>query len=247
MIVISPAKRLSDKACDIVLNATTPAFNKEANLLASQLAKLDASDLTSLMGVSDSIAELNVQRFKSWGSSEKNEKRAIFQFEGDVFKHLDARNFNNSDIAYMNERLRILSGIYGLLRPSDEMNPYRLEMGTKYNFDGSENLYDFWGDKIANQIKLEANGNILFNLASEEYFSSIKKYTDPLKVIDFKFLSVSGGKERVIGVTAKRARGEMAKFLVENRIEDSDGIENFSSMGFKFKEFENNTFIFITS
>ncbi|GIS47299.1 MAG: hypothetical protein Ct9H90mP19_5360 [Gammaproteobacteria bacterium] len=147
----------------------------------------------------------------------------------------------------MNQRLRILSGIYGLLRPSDEMNPYRLEMGTQYNFGDTKNLYDFWGDKIAQQIKLETKGNILFNLASEEYFSSIKKYTEPLKVINFKFLSVSGGKERVIGVIAKRARGEMAKFLIQNRIENIKGIEDFSSMGFKFKNFEDNTFTFIAS
>ena len=165
MIVISPAKRLSNKACDIILNATTPAFDKEANLLAGQLAKLNATDLTKLMGVSDNIAALNVERFKSWGNSQTEEKRAIFQFEGDVFKHLDARNLNSDDIGYMNQRLRILSGIYGLLRPSDEMNPYRLEMGTQYNFGDTKNLYDFWGDKIAHQIKLETKGTILFNLA----------------------------------------------------------------------------------
>ena len=247
MIVISPAKRLSNKACDIILNATTPAFDKEANLLAGQLAKLDAAGLTKLMGVSDNIATLNVERFKSWGNSQTEEKRAIFQFEGDVFKHLDARNLNSEDIDYMNQRLRILSGIYGLLRPSDEMNPYRLEMGTQHNFGDTKNLYDFWGNKIAQQIKLEAKGNILFNLASEEYFSSIKKYTEPLKVINFKFLSVSGGKERVIGVIAKRARGEMARFLIQNRIENIKGIEDFSSMGFKFKDFEDNTFTFIAS
>ncbi|MBT09795.1 MAG: peroxide stress protein YaaA [Gammaproteobacteria bacterium] len=247
MIVISPAKRLSNKACKIVLNATTPTFDKEASLLANELAKLNAIELTELMGVSDNIAELNVERFKSWGNSPTEEKRAIFQFEGDVFKHLDARNFNDDDIGYMNQRLRILSGIYGLLKPSDEMNPYRLEMGTQYAFGDSKNLYDFWGDKIATQIKLETKGNILFNLASEEYFSSIKKHTEPLEVINFKFLSISGGKERVVGVTAKRARGEMAKFLIQNRIEDTTGIEKFSAMGFKFKNFENNTFIFAAS
>ena len=109
MIVISPAKRLSNKACDIILNATTPAFDEEAHILARQLAKLNVSDLANLMGVSDSIAELNVERFKSWGNQKKEEKRAIFQFEGDVFKHLDARNLDNDDIAYMNQRLRILS------------------------------------------------------------------------------------------------------------------------------------------
>ena len=247
MIVISPAKRLSSKACDIILNATSPVFDKEAKLSATNLAQLSKTDLINLMNVSDSIAELNADRFKNWGIKGLEEKRAIFQFEGDVFKHLDARNLNSDDIGYMNQRLRILSGIYGLLRPSDEMNPYRLEMGTQYNFGDTKNLYDFWGDKIAQQIKLETKGNILFNLASEEYFSSIKKYTEPLKVINFKFLSVSGGKERVIGVIAKRARGEMAKFLIQNRIENIKGIEDFSSMGFKFKNFEDNTFTFIAS
>ena len=127
------------------------------------------------------------------------------------------------------------------------MMPYRLEMGTKLKNEIGDNLYDFWGDKIAQQIKLETKSNILFNLASEEYFSSIKKYTEPLKVINFKFLSVSGGKERVIGVIAKRARGEMARFLIQNRIENIKGIQDFSSMGFKFKDFEDNTFTFIAS
>ena len=247
MIVISPAKRLSNKACEIILNATTPVFNKEANLLARELAKLNTTDIRNLMGVSESIAEINVERFKSWGNLIGEEKRAIFQFEGDVFKHLDARNLDDKDIEYMNKKLRILSGIYGVLRPSDEMNPYRLEMGTQYSVGKKKNLYEFWGDKIANHLKTEAKDNILFNLASEEYYSSIKKHTGKMKVINFKFLSISNNKERVVGVIAKRARGEMARFLIKNRLEDTKGIENFSSMGFKFKEFENNTFTFIAS
>ena len=131
MIVISPAKRLSSKACDIILNATSPVFDKEAKLLATNLAQLSKTDLINLMNVSDSIAELNADRFKNWGVNGLEEKSAIFQFEGDVFKHLDARNFEKDEINYMNQHLRILSGIYGVLRPSDEMNPYRLEMGTQ--------------------------------------------------------------------------------------------------------------------
>ena len=247
MIVISPAKRLSNKACNIILNATTPIFKKEANLLAAELAKLNASDIRSLMRVSESIAEINVERFKSWDNSTTEEKRAIFQFEGDVFKHLDAKNLDDKDIEYMNKKLRILSGIYGVLRPSDKMNPYRLEMGTQYSVDNKKNLYEFWGDKIANHLKTETKDNILFNLASEEYYSSIKKHTGTMKVINFKFLSISNNKERVVGVIAKRARGEMARFLIKNRLENTKGIESFSSMGFKFKEFENNTFTFVVS
>ena len=247
MIVISPAKRLSSKACDIILNATSPVFDKEAKLLATNLAQLSKTDLINLMNVSESIAELNADRFKNWGVNGLEEKRAIFQFEGDVFKHLDARNFEKDEINYMNQHLRILSGIYGVLRPSDEMNPYRLEMGTQYKIGNSNNLYEFWGDKIANQIKLEANEEIVFNLDSEEYFSSIKKFIDPSKVINFRFLSISGSKERVVGVIAKRARGEMAKFLIKNRIQSTDQIHEFSSMGFKFRSFENNTFTFAVS
>ena len=119
MIVISPAKRLSFSNCDIILNATTPAFDEEANLLAKQLEKLNVSDLANLMGVSDELQNVFVERFKSWGKQKKEEKRAIFQFEGDVFKHLDAIFLDNDDIAYMNQRLTILSVLYGLLRPSD--------------------------------------------------------------------------------------------------------------------------------
>ena len=247
MIVISPAKRLSENINDNTLASTTPYFKKEADSLAKELALLSSKQLSSLMNVSDGIAELNSKRYKNWNKNIGSEKRAIFQFEGDVFKHLNVKKFNEAQTDYMNKNLRILSGIYGLLRPSDEMSPYRLEMGTKHNFNGSKNLYEFWGDKIAKKINNELGRSLLFNLASEEYFSAISKYVDTEKTINFKFLSLSGGKEKVVGVIAKRARGEMAKFLIDNQIESTDGIEKFSCMGFKFKEFNNNCFTFVSS
>ena len=247
MIVISPAKRLSENINDNTLASTTPYFKKEADSLAKELALLSSKQLSSLMNVSDGIAELNSKRYKNWNKNLGSEKRAIFQFEGDVFKHLNATKFNEAQTDYMNKNLRILSGIYGLLRPSDEMSPYRLEMGTKHNFNGSKNLYEFWGDKIAKKINNELGGSLLFNLASEEYFSAISKYVDTEKTINFKFLSLSGGKEKVVGVIAKRARGEMARFLIDNQIESTDGIEKFSCMGFKFKEYKNNCFTFVSS
>ena len=247
MIVISPAKRLSENINDNTLALTTPYFKKEADSLAKELALLSSEQLSSLMNVSDGIAELNSKRYKNWNKNMGSEKRAIFQFEGDVFKHLNATKFNEAQTDYMNKNLRILSGIYGLLRPSDEMSPYRLEMGTKHNFNGSKNLYEFWGDKIAKKINNELGGSLLFNLASEEYFSAISRYVDTGKTINFKFLSLSGGKEKVVGVIAKRARGEMARFLIDNQIESTDGIEKFSCMGFKFKEFNNNCFTFVNS
>ena len=155
MIVISPAKRLANNISDSSLEATVPVFKKEADLLARELAKLSTEELSSMMKVSENIAELNAIRYRNWNKRNTEEKRAIFQFEGDVFKHLGAKDLSESQIQYMNDNLRILSGIYGLLKPSDEMNPYRLEMGTRHDFNGSASLYEFWGDKIAKELSEE--------------------------------------------------------------------------------------------
>ena len=247
MIVISPAKRLINKKANSSLSVTEPIFKSEANKLASELSKLNSNQLGELMGVSEAIAELNVERYKNWGKAQSSETRAIFQFEGDVFKNLNAREFTADEENYMNGNLRILSGIYGLLKPSDAMSPYRLEMGTKHQFGNDSSLYEFWGAKIAEALKVEIADGLLFNLASEEYFSSIKKYLDNGKVINFKFLSNVAGKERVVGVIAKRARGAMARFLITNRIKDPKSIHNFSELGFKFKDFKKNCFTFVSS
>ena len=247
MIVISPAKRLATNTSDSSLEATVPVFKKEAELLAGVLAKLSTEELRSMMKVSENIAELNAGRYRNWNKSNAEEKRAIFQFEGDVFKHLGAKDLSDNQIQYMNDNLRILSGIYGLLKPSDEMSPYRLEMGTRHDFYGSANLYEFWGDKIAKELLEELGSSYLFNLASEEYFSAISKFLNAEKVINFRFLTIASGKEKVVGVIAKRARGEMAKYLIQNKISTNEKIENFSAMGFQFKEFKNNCYTFTSS
>jgi cytoplasmic iron level regulating protein YaaA (DUF328/UPF0246 family) len=247
MIVISPAKRLAANKSDSLLEATIPVFKKEADHLAEQLAKLSTAELSSMMKVSESIAELNANRFRNWNKNDAVEKRAIFQFEGDVFKHLGAKDLNEDQIQYMNNNLRILSGIYGLLKPSDEMNPYRLEMGTRHNFSGSVSLYEFWGNKIAKELSDELGDAYLFNLASEEYFSSVSKFLNSEKIINFRFLTLSDGKAKVVGVIAKRARGEMAKYLIQNKVASNEGIEKFSALGFEFKEFKDNCYTFISS
>ena len=247
MILISPAKRLQTESFDASLSSTIPLFTKEADLIASKLSKLDISGLKSLMKVSDDIAKINADRYKNWNKPHLEEKRAIFLFEGDVFKNLNAKGMSKEDLNYMNEKLRILSGIYGILRPSDEINAYRLEMGTNFSVDSAGNLYEFWGDKVANAVNSDFPSENIFNLASEEYFSVVKKYVDPKKVIEFKFLSMSGGKERVIGVIAKRARGEMARFLIQNRVDSLEDIKKFKGLGFKLKNFEENTFYFSNS
>ena len=247
MILISPAKRLTDAINSSSLAITEPVFKTEAGILANELAQKSKAELGSMMKVSESIAELNATRFKNWNANSDSEKRAIFQFEGDVFKHLGVKDFSEEEILYLNNNLRILSGIYGLLKPSDNMNPYRLEMGTRDNFNGAASLYEFWGDKIAKKLMEELGESLLFNLASEEYFSSVSKFLNKDKVLNFKFLSVNNGKEKVVGVVAKRARGEMAKYLIQNRIKTTEGIEKFSAMGFKFKEFKNNCYNFVSS
>ena len=247
MIVISPAKRLAANKSDSLLEATIPVFKKEADHLAEQLAKLSTAELSSMMKVSESIAELNANRYRNWNKNDAVEKRAIFQFEGDVFKHLGAKDLNEDQIQYMNNNLRILSGIYGLLKPSDEMNPYRLEMGTRHNFSGSVSLYEFWGNKIAKELCDELGDAYLFNLASEEYFSSVSKFLNSEKIINFRFLTLSDGKAKVVGVIAKRARGEMAKYLIQNKVASNEGIEKFSALGFEFKEFKDNCYTFISS
>ncbi len=247
MIVISPAKRLATNKSDSLLEATIPVFKKEADHLAEQLAKLSTEELSSMMKVSESIAELNANRFRNWNKNDALEKRAIFQFEGDVFKHLGAKDLTEDQIQYMNNNLRILSGIYGLLKPSDEMNPYRLEMGTRHNFSGSVSLYEFWGNKIAKELSDELGDAYLFNLASEEYFSSVSKFLNSEKIINFRFLTLSNGKAKVVGVIAKRARGEMAKYLIQNKVTSNEGIERFSALGFEFKEFKDNCYTFISS
>tara|TARA_B100000965_G_C19170215_1_gene574220 strand:- start:170 stop:613 length:444 start_codon:yes stop_codon:yes gene_type:complete len=147
----------------------------------------------------------------------------------------------------MNNNLRILSGLYGLLKPSDEMNPYRLEMGTRHNFSGSVSLYEFWGNKIAKELSDELGDAYLFNLASEEYFSSVSRFLNSEKIINFRFLTLSDGKAKVVGVIAKRARGEMAKYLIQNKVASNEGIEKFSALGFEFKEFKDNCYTFISS
>ena len=247
MIVISPAKRLAANKSDSLLEATIPVFKKEADHLAEQLAKLSTAELSSMMKVSESIAELNANRYRNWNKNDAVEKRAIFQFEGDVFKHLGAKDLNKDQIHYMNNNLRILSGIYGLLKPSDEMNPYRLEMGTRHNFSGSVSLYEFWGNKIAKELLDELGNAYLFNLASEEYFSSVSKFLNSEKIINFRFLTLSNGKAKVVGVIAKRARGEMARYLIQNKVTANEGIEKFSALGFEFKEFKDNCYTFISS
>ena len=247
MIVISPAKRLAANKSDSLLEATIPVFKKEADQLAEQLAKLSTAELSSMMKVSESIAELNANRYRNWNKNDAVEKRAIFQFEGDVFKHLGAKDLNEDQIQYMNNNLRILSGIYGLLKPSDEMNPYRLEMGTRHNFSGSVSLYEFWGNKIAKELSDELGDAYLFNLASEEYFSSVSRFLNSEKIINFRFLTLSDGKAKVVGVIAKRARGEMAKYLIQNKATTNEGIEKFSALGFEFKEFKDNCYTFISS
>ena len=237
MIIISPAKKLDNTESDSFLEPTIPVFDNEARFLADQLSKLSTDDLKTLMGVSNNIVEVNVQRFRNWGNSCSGERRAIFQFKGDVFKHLNPRSLSQDDIDYMNNNLRILSGIYGILKPSDEMNPYRLEMGTRLNNKKGKNLYEFWGDSLSVAISQELKEHkdkTVINCASNEYFKSIYNSSLNANIITPEFKEIKNGKTRMISIFAKRARGMMARFIVENRIEAADRILDFNMAGYKY-------------
>tara|TARA_B100000963_G_scaffold192044_1_gene167130 strand:+ start:6584 stop:7330 length:747 start_codon:yes stop_codon:yes gene_type:complete len=245
MILISPAKRLSERAVERKLALTEPSFKSDADKLAKSLSKLSIKEVQNLMNVSEDIATLNHKRYNNWNLSNHSEKRAIFQFEGDVFKNLDVQSLNDDDLEYMNDNLRILSGIYGYLKPSDNMNPYRLEMGTKSLPDKISTLYEFWGDRVAKEVIKESGSKLIFNLASDEYFNVVKNYLINERVINFKFYTEKNNIRKVIGVIAKRVRGEMARFLILNRVKTLEPIKEFNSMGFNFEELVGNELVFV--
>ncbi|MCL4149121.1 UNVERIFIED_CONTAM: hypothetical protein GTU68_026174 [Idotea baltica] len=195
------------------------------------------------MDVSENISNLNVQRFKDWNSdfNTQNAKAALFAFKGDVYSGIQKDKYNDDDLAYAQNHLRILSGLYGALRPMDLIQPYRLEMKTKLNNPRGDNLYQFWGDKITQQLNESLEGQtekVLVNLASNEYFKSVKPKILDGKVLSVNFKETKDGKTRVIAIFAKKARGMMADFILRNRIEHIEDIKDFGAEGYKFNQKE---------
>ena len=241
-IIISPAKKLATD--NFIIKGTSNRFLEETNYLVKELCKYTLSDIKSLMKLSDNLALLNWQRFQDWNSDGVGQ--ALFMFKGDVYKGLKADTFTNTELEFAQENLRILSGLYGLLKPKDLIFPYRLEMGTKLKNKNGDNLYKFWGDRLHNTLlsDLEKEEEII-NLASEEYSKAIQidKFNNP--VITPVFKDFKNGKLKVISFFAKKARGEMVNFIVTNKINNSENLKSFSNLGYQFsEETEKGVFLF---
>lgn len=239
LITLSPSKGQDFTAAPLSKKYTKPADLKDSELLVKQLRKIKSKKLQELMAISENIAVLNVERYKTFTTpfTTKNARQAIFAFKGDVYGGFDLNSFNEEDYAYAQNHLRILSGLYGCLRPMDLIQPYRLEMKTKLKNDRGDNLYQFWGERITKSINKELKKQeeaVLINLASNEYFKSIKPKLLAGRLLNINFKETKNGKTRVVAIFAKRARGLMADYIIRNRIEKSEDLKQFKLSGYKF-------------
>jgi len=239
LIIVSPAKKL-----DFEIAAPTPKFTqltelKRSELLIKELKKCDAKKISALMNLSDNLTKLNMKRYKDFKTpfNLQNAKQAMFAFKGDTYVGLDAETMKANDIDYAQEHLRILSGLYGLISPLDLVQPYRLEMGTNFACAGSKNLYKFWGETITEKLNtLLKKEKILINLASKEYFSAINFKKLDAKIMTPAFKEKKGAEFKMVSFFAKKARGMMSRYIIDNRIEDPKDLLNFNIDGYQYNK-----------
>jgi cytoplasmic iron level regulating protein YaaA (DUF328/UPF0246 family) len=239
LLVISPAKTLDYETPLATSRFTQPAFIEHSKALVAVLRDYAPSQLSELMGISDKLAGLNAARFGSWSPTftPDNARPAILAFKGDVYTGLQAEDFSEADFDYAQQHLRMLSGLYGLLRPLDLMQPYRLEMGTALANPRGKDLYAFWGERISqwlNTALAEQGDEVLVNLASKEYFSAVKKSALAARIIDCEFRDQKNGEYKIISFHAKKARGLMARYVVTQRIDHPDGLKGFDEAGYRY-------------
>lgn len=239
LIVISPAKTLDLESPVPAAKATKPDFLQDAADLNEELRKLKAADLMKLQSISKDLAELNVVRNHEWALpfTRDNARPAIFTFSGDVYTGLQADSFSREDLEYAQRHLRILSGLYGLLRPLDLMQPYRLEMGTALQNKHGRNLYSFWKDKITqalNKALKAQQDDVLINLASQEYFAAVNQDGLKARIITPVFRDYKNGDYKVLSFFAKKARGVMAAWAIRNRVESVAALKSFRELGYRF-------------
>ena len=237
--VLSPAKNLNEKAPAPVKEFTQPDLLAEAEILMRQLRELAPQQIAELMHVSDKIALLNAERNAEWHTpfTPDNAKQAVFMFNGDVYERIAADILKPEQIQYLQQHVRLLSGLYGILRPLDLMQPYRLEMGTAFANTRGKNLYEFWGDIITdllNDTLAQAGSDILVNLASQEYFKSVNTKKLKARLITPVFKDEKNGKYKIISFYAKRARGLMVRYAAEHNITDPEMLKNFDYEGYSF-------------
>lgn len=242
-ILLSPAKSLDYNSSILLKNFTLPPFEKETQKLIADLKKFSVADLEKLMGISKKLAELNAQRFKNFAPKFdlKNSKQALLVFDGDVYQGIEKEKYSAADFDFAQKNLRILSGLYGLLRPLDLMQPYRLEMGTdfkKFKFL-TKNLYQFWGDKISEHLDEEsknAGAKHVINLASEEYFAAINPKKISAKIINVIFKENKNGVYKIVGINAKKARGLMTNFIIREKISKPEELKKFKLENYRFEK-----------
>jgi len=239
IITLSPSKGQDFTAPPLTKKHSKPRDLTRSEILIKELKKLKADDIKALMAVSDNIAKLNVDRFKKFSTpfSLKNARQALFAFKGDVYTGFDLDHFTEDDFAYAQDHLRILSGLYGYLRPLDLIQPYRLEMKTKLANPRGDNLYQFWGTHITDSLNKELKKQkalVLVNLASNEYFKAVKPKMLDGRLLNINFKETKNGKTRIVAIFAKRARGMMADYIIRNRIEKPEDIKKFRLGGYRF-------------
>ena len=236
-MVISPAKSLDLTPVEDA-PATARRFVSDTAALARVTRRLKRADLARLMDISDTLADLNVQRFKAFDAKSEDGLQAAFAFNGEVYAGLQARTLDADGLAYAQDRLRILSGFYGLLRPLDRIQPYRLEMGTGLANKRGDNLYAFWGQRIARVLNEEGRGlaePTLVNLASQEYFRAVDRKALKLNLVTCHFKEERGNQLRILGVFAKKARGLMARWATDHRVDRAAQLKAFDSAGYRFR------------
>jgi hypothetical protein len=239
LVVVSPAKNLDYDSLLTTQKHSQPALLDHSQILIERCKKLSPANISSLMGISDKLAGLNAARFGEWQQpfTTDNARPALLAFNGDVYTGIDAKTLTEQDFDYAQQHLRILSGLYGLLKPLDLMQAYRLEMGSKLDNERGANLYQFWGDIITealNTALAEQGDNILVNLASNEYFKSVKKKSFTGDIITPAFKDWKNGQYKIISFFAKKARGLMARYIIENQINQPEDLKGFDVAGYQF-------------
>ena len=234
LVVVSPAKKLNMNLVQ-GLNVTEPYFKENVDELLNVVRNLSVKELENLMNISTNLAELNKERFKEFGNQQK--KAAAFAFAGDTYKGLSIEKLEKDDLDFAQKHMRILSGLYGLLRPLDEIEPYRLEMGSKLKGKHGSSLYEYWGNKISENLNQQAKkigSKILVNCASNEYFNAVNINILSLKVITPIFMESKNGDAKIVSFYAKNARGSMARFIIQNRVNNEEDLKKFDLDGYNY-------------
>lgn len=250
LIVISPAKTLDLEKRYDNLPMTEPRFLDKSKVIMEELSSYDVNSLEKLMKISNKLAVVNKERNDRWTPNTENAKQAILTFKGEVYRGMDAQSFTDAELFYANDHLRMLSGLYGSIRPFDGIKEYRLEMGTKIPVDSKKNLYEFWGKTIEDSIVDELRthkSKFLVNLASKEYFKAIEgiEKLEDIKVITPVFKDRKGDEYKIITLKAKNARGLMTRYIIQNEIEDIEKIKDFNLDGYEYNEEMSNDLEFV--